>query len=55
MQKLFIIPQCAPLLRDYDAFLGDLEEDKTYRQNVNIYVGKLPNDLPLIVWILFET
>lgn len=27
------------LLRDYDAFLGDLEEDKSYRQNINIYVG----------------
>ena len=26
--------------RDYDAFLGDLEEDKTFRQHVNIYVGK---------------
>ena len=25
---------------DYDAFLGDLEEDEAYRQNVNIYVGK---------------
>lgn len=28
------------LYRDYDAFLGDLEEDKTYRQNVNIYVDR---------------
>ena len=27
--------------RDYDAFLDDLEEDKTYRQNINIYVGKV--------------
>ncbi|KAL9962258.1 hypothetical protein ACROYT_G031342, partial [Oculina patagonica] len=26
--------------RDYDAFLGDLEEDKTYRQHVNIYVDR---------------
>lgn len=25
---------------DYDAFLGDLEEDKTYRQHVNIYVDR---------------
>lgn len=25
---------------DYDAFLGDLEEDETYRQNVNIYVDR---------------
>lgn len=30
---------CLNLLRDYDAFLGDLEEDKSYRQNINIYVG----------------
>ncbi|CAH3020907.1 unnamed protein product [Porites evermanni] len=26
--------------RDYDAFLGDLEEDKSYRQNINIYVDR---------------
>ena len=25
--------------RDYDDFLEDLEEDKTLRQNVNIFVG----------------
>ena len=28
------------ILRDYDDFLEDLEEDKIYRQNVNIYKGK---------------
>jgi hypothetical protein len=27
------------LLREYDDFLEDLEEDKMYRQNVNIYKG----------------
>ena len=32
------------LNRDYDAFLDDLEEDKTYRQNINIYVGKFNTD-----------
>lgn len=27
------------IIRDYDDFLEDLEEDKMYRQNVNIYKG----------------
>jgi hypothetical protein len=27
------------LRREYDDFLEDLEEDKMYRQNVNIYKG----------------
>ena len=28
--------------RDYKDFLDDLEEDKEYRQQVNIYFGELP-------------
>lgn len=31
--------------RDYDEFMNDLEEDKEYRQNVNIY--KKPDVVPV--------
>ena len=30
------------IFREYDDFLEDLEEDKMYRQNVNIYKGIEP-------------
>lgn len=33
--------------RDFDEFMNDLEEDKEYRQNINIY--KKPNVIPVDV------
>lgn len=41
--RLFTLPIC----RDYDEFMDDLEEDREYRQTINIY--KKPDIMPVDV------